>query len=162
MQKRQASASANSKFSTQLIVGLDFETYYDTKYSLKNKDTSTSEYVRDKRFHAHGVSIKTNLEKYPRWYKHDEIKHALAQYNWKKCAVLCHNTAFDGLILSHHYGVVPVYYHDSLSMARPLFGHDIGAGLDEVARYLGYKGKTSDILERTKGKYYLTKKETRE
>ena len=40
------------------IVTLDYETYYDKEYTLSSKTMNTSEYIRDSRFHAHGVGIK--------------------------------------------------------------------------------------------------------
>jgi len=136
----------------KLIVGLDFETYFAKDYSLRNKATSMTEYVRDKQFKAQCVGIRTNRQKKARWYPHDQIEKALNQFDWSECGLLAHNTAFDGLILSHHYHIVPAYYYCSLSMARAVFSNQIGAGLDEVARYLGYQGKIkADALQATKG-----------
>lgn len=67
------------------------------------------------------------------------------------------NCAFDGLILSHHYGVVPRIYYDTLSMARGLFSNDIGASLDEVAQFLGLGNKIPNVLEQSKGVLDLPK-----
>lgn len=136
----------------KLIVGLDFETFFSKDYSLRKQSTSLSEYVRDKRFKAQCIGIRTSRQRKAKWYGPDEIKPALAQFDWKQCALLAHNTAFDGLILSHHYGILPAYYYDTMSMARALYSNHIGAGLDEVAKYLGYAGKTkADALKATSG-----------
>lgn len=134
------------------IVGLDFETYFAQGYSLRSQDTSTSEYVRDNRFKAQCVGLKTMRQRRPIWWAGEHIKREIEKINWSRVGLLCHNTAFDGFILNEHYGVVPKMYFDTMSMARPMFNHDIGAGLDEVARYCGLKGKVrKDALEATKG-----------
>lgn len=134
------------------IVGLDFETYFDQKYSLRSPKMSTSEYVRDERFKMQCVGIRTNRQRKARWYTGYNAIKALKSFDWKNTALLCHNTAFDGLILSHHYDIVPAYYYDTLSMARALHSNHIGAGLDEVAKYYGYAGKVkADALKATKG-----------
>ena len=114
------------------IVTIDFETYFDDVYTLKK--LSTSEYVRDPRFKAQMMGIKIGL-KATRIVPHARIAAELKKIDWSKHSLLCHNTAFDGFILSQHYGVVPMFYIDTLSMARGLHSNDIGAGLDEVAQY---------------------------
>lgn len=130
------------------LVSLDFETYYDDEYTLKKM--STSEYVRDPRFKAQMLGIKIGRGK-TRIIPHKRIKAELAKINWKTHAVLCHNTQFDGLILSHHFDVHPAFLYCTLSMARGLHSNDIGAGLDEVAVYYGGRGKLDGVLELTKG-----------
>lgn len=133
------------------IVGLDYETYYDQQYTLRSISMSTTEYVRDERFKAHLVGIRSTKRK-TRWIPHDKIGEALRQYDWSTTGMLAHHAHFDGLISSHHYGIVPAHYFCSLSMARAIFSNDIGAGLDEVARYMGYGGKQkADALDATKG-----------
>ena len=130
------------------IVTIDFETYFDDVYTLKK--LSTSEYVRDPRFKAQMMGIKIGL-KATRIVPHARIAAELKKIDWSKHSLLCHNTAFDGFILSQHYGVVPMFYIDTLSMARGLHSNDIGAGLDEVAQYYGKGNKIPDVLDRTKG-----------
>lgn len=130
------------------LVSIDFETYYDDDYTLRK--LSTSEYVRDPRFKAQMMYLKVG-NKAPRIIPAAKIAAELRKINWATHALLCHHTQFDGLILSHHYGVVPSFYYDTLSMARGLHSNEIGAGLDEVSVYYGGKGKLHDILEDTKG-----------
>jgi len=130
------------------LVSLDFETYYDADYTLSK--LSTSEYVRDPRFKAHMVGIKVGRRK-TKVVPHAKIKTELAKINWKTHSLLCHNVQFDGFILSHHYGVVPLKYYCTLSMARGLHSNEIGAGLDEVARFYGGEGKIDGVLESSKG-----------
>lgn len=130
------------------VVTVDFETFYDVDYTLSK--LSTSEYVRDPRFKAQMCGIKIG-NKPTKVYTGAKIKTALAAINWATHSLLCHNTAFDGFILSHHYKVVPVRYYDTLSMARGLHSNEIGAGLDEVAQFYGKGSKLDGVLETTKG-----------
>ena len=130
------------------LVALDFETYFDDFYTLKK--LSTSEYIRDSRFKAQILGIKVGHGK-TRIVPAGRIRAELAKFNWTTHAVLCHHAQFDGLILSHHYGVHPAFIFDTLSMARGLHSNEIGAGLDEVAVYYGGRGKLDGILDKTKG-----------
>jgi DNA polymerase I-like protein with 3'-5' exonuclease and polymerase domains len=120
------------------LVTLDFETYYDKEYSLSKM--TTEEYIRDDRFEVFGVSIKIN-DSHAYWIT-ENIKEHLAGIDWAKCAVLCHNTQFDGAILSWRYGVKPKAWLDTLCMARAIHGVDAGGSLKALAeRYeLGEKG----------------------
>lgn len=137
-----------AKVDWDRLVTLDFETYYDLEYTLKKM--STSEYVRDPRFKAQMVGIKIGNKK-TRTFTGAAIARELKKINWATHSLLAHNTAFDGLILSHHYGIVPLRYYDTLSMARGLHSNEIGAGLDEVALFYGGQGKIQGALESTLG-----------
>ena len=50
-------------------------------------------------------------------------------------AFLCHHAHFDGLILSHHFGIKPKYWLDTLSMARQVLGNHLKKGLGELATH---------------------------
>lgn len=129
------------------LVVVDFETFYSMEYTLRK--LSTSEYIRDKRFKAQMVGIKIG-SKPTKVYTGAGIKKALQAINWSTHSVLCHNTAFDGFILGHHYNIIPFYYYDTLSMARGLHSNEIGASLDEVAQFYGRGSKIDAVLEQTK------------
>lgn len=130
------------------LVSLDFETYYDADYTLTKM--STSEYVRDERFEAIMVGIKIGRKK-TKVVPKNKIAAELKKINWSTHALLCHNIQFDGFILSHHYNIVPAKYYCTLSMARGLHSNEIGAGLDEVAKFYGGEGKIDGALESMKG-----------
>lgn len=132
------------------VVSLDFETYYDKKYSLKSKEYNTSEYVRDPQFKAHCVGIKIGHGE-TQVYWEDEIKPALESIDWGQSYLLCHHAHFDGLILSHHYGITPMMYLCTLSMARALHSNQTRAGLDAVAGFYGVGNKLPNVLGRMKG-----------
>ncbi len=145
------------------ILAIDFETYYDSDYTLSKM--STSEYVRDARFQAYGAGIKTisanQSDDESNWISAAALGEFLGRFDAGTTAILCHNTAFDGLILSHHYNFVPLYYLDTMSIARGAHDHSIGASLDEVSKYYGRSGKLGGAaaLAAVKGKRTLTQKE---
>lgn len=123
------------------FVTLDFETYYATGFSLKN--LTTEEYIRGEEFEIIGVGIK--VDDHPtEWYSgtYTQLKAVLDTIDWKSSALLCHNTLFDGAILSFVFNIVPAYYYDTLCMARAIHGVDAGGSLAALAeRYrLGKKG----------------------
>ena len=123
------------------FVTLDFETYYAKDFSLSR--LTTEEYVRNPKFEVIGVSMKIDDDA-PMWFSgtHAEIKAWLGQVDWSNSALLCHNTQFDGAILSFIFNIVPAYYFDTLCMARAIHGVDAGGSLAAlVERYsLGKKG----------------------
>ena len=114
------------------LVTLDFETYYDPKFSLTKM--TTMEYVRDERFKVWGVGIKIDDED-TEWYGEDEAEDAIRDIDWEDTALLCQNTPFDGYILAEHYGIWPAYYLDTAAMARGL--------------YPGQSSSLKDLAERT-------------
>lgn len=70
------------------------------------------------------------------------LYNILWQIDWEKTACLCHHAQFDGLILSHHYGIKPKFWFDSLSTARLLLGNHLSVGLDSLAKHYGLAAKT--------------------
>lgn len=125
------------------LITLDFESYYDGKKRLGFKTQTTEEYVRDSRFEVIGVGVKVN-DGAETWFSGSakEISDHLNSYDWAVSALLCHNTLFDGCILSWRFGIKPAYLLDTLSMARAIHGVEAGGSLAKLAeRYsLGKKG----------------------
>jgi hypothetical protein len=74
------------------IVCLDFETYYDTDYTLSK--LTTDGYILDPRFKVHGVGVRYPDGRYH--YEHEDVAGFLSSSLWENTVVLCHNTAFDG------------------------------------------------------------------
>lgn len=101
-----------------MLVTLDFETYFDTKVSLTK--LTTMDYVRHEKFKVWGVGIKINDEP-TEWYGEDEAEVAISEIDWRQATVICHNTPFDGYILTRYYRVTPKYYIDTAAMSRGLF-----------------------------------------
>ncbi|MGA0847998.1 MAG: DNA polymerase [Pontimonas sp.] len=129
------------------IVTIDFETYWDKDFSLSKMTTEA--YIRDPRFEVIGVSVKLNDQEVD-WYSGADPGGFLHALDYRNRAILCHNTAFDGAILSWKYGIKPKLWFDTLSMARPLHSMTVGGSLKALATYyeLGDKG---DEVMRTQG-----------
>jgi DNA polymerase I-like protein with 3'-5' exonuclease and polymerase domains len=125
------------------LITLDFETYYDSKIKLGFKHQTTEEYVKDKRFEVIGVGVQVD-DGAAEWFSgsHKEILDYLERLDIQGSALLCHNTLFDGCILSWCFGIKPAFMFDTLCMARALHGVEVGGSLAKLAeRYsLGKKG----------------------
>lgn len=124
------------------LITADFETFYSKDVGFKKM--TTEEYVRHPEFHVIGVSTKIN-DGEPVWFSgtHDQVKDYLTNLtDWSDAALLCHNTLFDGCIISWHFGIKPKLYLDTLCMARAIHGVEAGGSLKALAeRYeLGVKG----------------------
>ena len=142
----------NSTARPTTILGIDFETYYGQHFSLTK--LSTTQYVRDlQKSEIHGAAVSVDGGQ-TTWYRPDDLAEFLSHFDWDRTAVLAHNAAFDGFILSQHFGITPAYYYDSMSMARGLHSHDISASLDEVAKHYLLGAKTPGILAQAKGKQW--------
>jgi DNA polymerase len=125
------------------LLTLDFETYYTDK-DLGFKKQTTEEYIRDPRFEVIGVSVQVD-DGEPVWFSGDRetLRKWLKQFDWKNSAALAHNMLFDGAILHWHFGITPMIFFDTLSMARALHGVEAGGSLAALAkRYeVGVKGE---------------------
>lgn len=121
------------------LVTADLETFYDKNFSLSK--ITTEEYVRSEQFEVIGLGIKFD-DGDPQWVPGPEVKEFLKAQDFSDSAILCHNTMFDGAILSWLYGVKPKLWLDTLCMARALHGVDAGGSLKALAeRYqIGVKG----------------------
>ena len=127
------------------FVTLDFETYYAKDFSLTR--LTTEEYVRSTKFEVIGVSMKIDDDPAV-WFSgsHAEIKAWLGQVDWDYSALLCHNTQFDGAILSFIFGIVPAYYFDTLSMSRAIHGVDAGGSLKALVERYGLGEKGTEVI----------------
>src|ERR1700680_2031565 len=121
------------------IICLYFETFFSDDYTLKKMTTEA--YVRDPRFEAHGCAFRMP-DGMLLWQPRDCLAAWLAEFDWSRPAVLCHHAQFDGLILSHHYGVKPAFWLDTLSMGRMCFGADVSLSLESLARHLNLVPKS--------------------
>ena len=131
------------------IVTIDFETFYDQDFSLSKM--TTEEYVRSDLFQIIGVGIQID-DGEQHWYAgHQAVADALAAIDFSDKAILCHNTAFDGAILSWHFGVKPRLWMDTLSMARPTHQLTVGGSLKALTSYFGLGAKGTEVLD-AKGK----------
>jgi DNA polymerase len=119
------------------IITLDLETFFDRDYTLSKMTTEA--YVRDPRFEVLGLAVRWPSGEL-KWYDEGVIPDLIRDLP-VDCAYLCHHAHFDGLILSHHYGLRPKVWLDTLSMARLCVGNHLSHSLDSLARYYGLPGK---------------------
>lgn len=128
------------------MVVVDFETYYSKEFSLSK--ITTEEYIRSPRFEVIGVCVKED-DGPVEWITgtHEEIKARLLKYDLS--AVCCHNTAFDGAILSWVFDIHPRLLVDTLSMSRPIIGAKtggmVGGSLRALSEHFGIGHKGTEI-----------------
>ena len=121
------------------IVTLDFESRFHKKdYTLKRMTTEA--YVRDPRFAVLGCAFRWHDGRYAFVSDMQTLRGVLAQLG--DCAVLCHHAHIDGLILSHHFGVKPHAWLDTLPMAKLLLGAHVSVSLDNLASHFGLAAKS--------------------
>lgn len=123
------------------VACVDFESFYDETYTLKK--LPMTEYIRDARFEALSCAIQVD-DAAPIVALGPQIPHALRQIDWKSTAFCGHHTQFDGLIATHHYGVYPAFWLDTLSMGRAIVGTDASVSLKALCARFGRQAKTHE------------------
>ena len=128
------------------IITIDFETYYDKKYSLSK--LTTEEYINDTRFQVIGVGVKVNANK-PEWFSgtHDEIYEWLHQFDWEHSCATAHNAMFDAAILSWHFDIRPPRWTDTLSLARAVDGVHVSNSLKAACERWGVGKKGTEVVD---------------
>jgi DNA polymerase len=131
-------------------VFLDFETFYDTDYSLRRM--TPVEYILDPRFETIGVAVAIegdepfwlNGEHFDRWCE-DNYELLISS------KVVSHNALFDMAILSYRYGIVPRLMIDTLGMARARLAYNTNSlSLASLATHFGI-GAKGDAIHNVKG-----------
>ncbi len=113
------------------LLVLDFETFYSQDFTLKKMTTEA--YIRDPRFEALCCGFCDGETGNTAWTPASALAETFANIDWPNTGVVCHHAQFDGLILSHHYGIRPAFWFDTLSMARLVLGTSVGASLASLA-----------------------------
>ncbi len=128
------------------LITVDLETYYDRDYSLRKMTTES--YIRDRRFEVIGIGVKVNNEG-TEWASgtHEELKQYLHTFDWENSVLLCHNTMFDGAILSWLFDIHPRILADTLCIARALHGVEVGGSLSALAKRYGIGAKGTEVLD---------------
>jgi len=126
------------------LITIDFETYYDKKFSLSK--LTTEEYIRSSTFEVIGVGVKVNNQP-TEWASgdHDEIKQYLQQFNWQNAMLVGHNNMFDGAILNWCFAIRPRAYSCTLCIARALHGVQVSGSLAAVAERYGVGIKGTEV-----------------
>jgi DNA polymerase len=137
---------------------IDYETHFSDEYSLSRM--STENYVRDPRFKAHGAAIRWSATTEPVWYDESRLRYVLSQEDWSDTLIFAWHCNFDGLILTHHYGVKPKMWGCPMSMARLLHPIHQSVALDAIRKLYGMPAKITPYSI-FKGKQWdeLTKRE---
>jgi len=127
------------------LITIDFETYYDKKFSLSKM--TTEEYVRDPQFEVIGVGIKVNNGP-TEWASgtHEQINEYLHTFDWADAMVLAHNTIFDGAILSWLFDIHPRVWADTLCIARALHGVEVSGSLKALVERYDIGAKGTEVL----------------
>ena len=128
------------------LITVDFETYYDKKFSLSKM--TTEEYVRDPQFEVIGVGIKVNNGP-TEWASgtHEQINEYLHTFDWADAMVLAHNTIFDGAILSWLFDIHPRVWADTLCIARALHGVEVSGSLKALVERYDIGAKGTEVLD---------------
>lgn len=124
------------------IITLDFETYYDRDFGFSKM--TTEEYVRHPRFQVIGLAAKINDGETVWHHGPNDVSGFIDSLPIEDSIVVCQNTAFDGLILKHHFNKSAKAWTDTMGMSRALFPHEKSHSLASQATRigLGVKGDT--------------------
>jgi DNA polymerase len=97
------------------VLCLDFESYYDTEYSLTKMPTI--EYITDPRWELAGLGILKTVADEPWFVKPCNIRNHLGAIT-DNVTVLVKHARFDITVLQHHFGIVPKYIIDLEDLTR--------------------------------------------
>ncbi len=125
------------------LLYLDFETYYDSEYSLSQM--TVPEYILDSRYETILCSVAEDQEP-AHVIDGPDFPEFLLQYNPAETTTVTFNSLFDNCILAWRYGFVPATMIDVMGMARALRGHLLpSVSLRNVNILLGSREKGFEI-----------------
>jgi DNA polymerase III epsilon subunit-like protein len=73
------------------------------------------------------------------------VAEFLGKYDWRNSFALAHNAMFDGAILYWRFGIKPMAWLDTLSMARATDGLDAGNSLSKLVERYGLGRKEQKL-----------------
>jgi DNA polymerase len=123
------------------LVGIDFETFYDTKngYSLRKMDNPS--YILDARFEATMCAVKFGKDP-ATWVDGPDLQRFFNTLDPAKTILYGHNLMFDACIASWHYGFVPAMSICTLACARQLWRKDLKSlSLDSLLKHFNLPNK---------------------
>ena len=135
------------------IITLDYETYWDSDYTLKK--LSPLEYVLGDRFEVISCAIKCNGHPTDVFFGHDEVGKALKSVKGtiESGGLLAHNNSgFDAYVSSYVYGLKPKLWMCTSAMARPIHAKTTGLSLAKLVEHYSIGHKDGGILMQVKGR----------
>ena len=127
------------------LLFLDFETYFDSEYSLSKMPTPN--YILDPRFECICCAVKEDMQQ-AKLIDGPDFPAFLAQYDPQNTVTVTFNALFDNSILAWRYGFVPRIMLDAMGMARALCGSKLRSfSLSSVAEYLKIGSKGTSLLK---------------
>ncbi len=133
------------------IIVADVECFWSADYSLSHMTTES--YVRDPRFCTNIWGFKINDTPAFTLLPDRARQFITQEIDWANTALIAQHAHFDGLVLSHHYGVKPAMWIDTLSMARAVDGPKAKNGLEHLAERYNLRKKDMRTLYMSKGKH---------
>lgn len=109
-------------YPEQMLV-IDFETFYDTDYSLSKM--STIEYIQDPRFDFTGCGLYCSSQLFPEgplegicFIPPNEISYYLSSMPWNDITIVAKNCKFDITLLVEKFSINPPYIIDIDDLLR--------------------------------------------
>lgn len=129
----------------------DFETYYDTEYSLTKM--SPMEYIFSPQFRYQSVSWAYGDGPIQFAFGQAAVEQWVNETPWEQVEAIAHNgEGFDHLIVAWRHGRHAALWGDTLCMARPWYSNICGNKIAQLAKQLGYPEKLVELHSRFKGK----------
>ena len=119
------------------ILTLDFESYYDTEYSLAK--ISTIEYINAPEFELLGLGVG-NGDFGPYFVEPHAVGRDLSEIDFENHTVIVQQAKFDITILQEKFGIVPKYIIDLKDLIKH-YDARMSAHLKDVAKLFGLKPK---------------------
>lgn len=127
---------------------LDFETYYDSEYSLKKM--TPVQYILDPRFEAIGCAVKEGVNGKGYWIDGPDLQKFFDDLD-REVATVTFNALFDNCIFAWRFGYSPKLMIDMLGVARACLGAKLKRlSLANVAMHLGI-GVKGDTVQKVSG-----------
>lgn len=129
------------------ILTCDFETHYSQTFSLSKMQTDA--YINDNQFEVIGLAVIKNDEPAV-WFSgtEEETLHWLwGNFDWANSAVRCHNTLFDGYILTQRFGIRPKLWMDTLGQGRMLLPFLTSHSLANLAEQYALPDKGTAVVK---------------